>query len=317
MAEEKKPLIGMFWSVVIFCIVSYFLLVKGIPALSRKLTGFTDIILPVPATLQMFWAILLTITIFMYVSFDEARIKSFMEPILKLLKGEYSKPVFWFVLIIIPLGAGNLAWSQFAPKMEAPIVMRIQHPSSNFPKKNEDLNNPFKEPSKAELEQFIKQVKADNVQFVPQTGHGPRGIDFLPFPEVQEFIKKVKSGGQPTEKEAEHALMKKRMYEGRTLYEFNCRPCHGDKADGNGPMADGFRLRPIDFSDNGTLETVVEGYIFWRVRNGGPGLPVEATPWNSAMPIWKKDLTDDQIWMIMMGELQLANKTARQPEAAE
>ena len=207
MSAKKKPLIGMFWSVIIFCIIAYFLLVKGIPALSRAITGLEGITLPVPATLQIFWAVLLAITIFMYVSFDEARIKSFFEPIVKLLKGEYSKPVFWAVLIIIPLGAGHLAWSQFAPKMEAPVVMRIQHPSSNFPKKNEDLVNPMKEPTKAELDQFIKQVKEDKVTFVPQTGHGARGIDFLPFPEVQEFIKKVKSGGQPGEEETKKALI--------------------------------------------------------------------------------------------------------------
>ncbi len=118
-----------------------------------------------------------------------------------------------------------------------------------------------------------------------------------------------------SEKEIKKAIMEKRLYEGRTLYQFNCRPCHGDKVDGNGPMADGFRLRPIDFTDTGTLETVVEGYIFWRVRQGGPGLPPEATPWNSAMPIWKKDLTDDQIWLIIMAVLQQANKSARIPEA--
>ncbi len=313
MAEKKKPLIGMFWSVVIFCIVSYILLVKGIPMLSRAVTGL-DLPLPVPGSLQMFWAILLTIVIAMYVSFDVDRIESFMAPILKLLKGGYSKPVFWLVLIALPLGAGKVAWSYFAPKSAAPVVLRIQHPSSNFPKKNEDLVNPLRNPDKKFLDAFVQQVKNDSVTFVPQTGHGARGLDFIPIPSVQEFVKKVKSGGSPTENETLAAYTEKILYEGRTLYQFNCRPCHGDKVDGNGPMADGFRLRPIDFTDNGTLETIVEGYIFWRVRNGGPGLPPEATPWNSAMPIWKKDLTDDQIWMIIMAELQQAQKTARIPE---
>jgi mono/diheme cytochrome c family protein len=138
-------------------------------------------------------------------------------------------------------------------------------------------------------------------------------LDFIPMPEVQAAVQKIKSGGA-SEADIKTAYLQTRLYEGRTLYEFNCRPCHGDKTDGNGPMADGFRLRPIDFTDNGTLETIVEGYIFWRIRNGGPGLPPEATPWNSAMPIWKKDLTDEQIWMIMMAELDLAQKTARIPE---
>ncbi len=43
-------------------------------------------------------------------------------------------------------------------------------------------------------------------------------------------------------------------------------------------MAGGFRLRPANFSDPGTIATVVEAYAFWRVTEGGPGLPPEATP---------------------------------------
>ncbi len=313
MAEKKKPLIGMFWSVVVFCVAAYYILVKGIPMLSRSVTGL-ELPLPVPGSLQMFWAILLVITIFMYVSFDQDRIDSFVAPILKLLRGGYTRPVAWVVMLAVALGSGQVAYSYFAPKSQAPVVLRIQHPSSNFPRKNESLVNPIANPSKEMLDKFVAQVKADKVEFVPQTGHGPRGLDFIPMPEVQAAVQKIKSGGA-SEGDIKLAYTETRLYEGRTLYEFNCRPCHGDKTDGNGPMADGFRLRPIDFTDNGTLETIVEGYIFWRVRNGGPGLPPEATPWNSAMPIWKKDLTDDQIWTIMMAELQLAQKTARIPEA--
>ena len=313
MAGKRKEIIGMFWSVVIFCGVSWVLLVKGIPELSRRVTGL-ELPLPVPGSLQMFWAILLTIVIFMYVSFDQGRIDSFLAPILKLLRGGYTHPVAWVVMLAIALGSAQVAFSYFAPKSTAPVVLRIQHPSSNFPKKNESLVNPIANPSKEMLDAFVAQVKSDKVEFVPQTGHGPRALDFIPVPGVNEAVQKIKSGGA-SEGDIKLAYTEKRLYEGRTLYEFNCRPCHGDKTDGNGPLADGFRLRPIDFTDNGTLETIVEGYIFWRIRNGGPGLPPEATPWNSAMPIWKKDLTDEQIWTIMMAELQLAQKTARIPEA--
>ena len=312
MAGKRKEIIGMFWSVVIFCGVSWVLLVKGIPELSRRVTGL-ELPLPVPGSLQMFWAILLTIVIFMYVSFDQGRIDSFLAPILKLLRGGYTHPVAWVVMLAIALGSAQVAFSYFAPKSTAPVVLRIQHPSSNFPKKNENLVNPIANPSKEMLDAFVSQVKADKVEFVPQTGHGPRALDFIPVPGVNEAVQKIKSGGA-SEADIKLAYTETRLYEGRTLYEFNCRPCHGDKTDGNGPLADGFRLRPIDFTDNGTLETIVEGYIFWRIRNGGPGLPPEATPWNSAMPIWKKDLTDEQVWTIMMAELNLAQKTARIPE---
>ena len=108
--------------------------------------------------------------------------------------------------------------------------------------------------------------------------------------------------------------IEKNLFEGRALYAMNCRPCHGDSVAGDRPMADGFKLRPINFTDNGTIDTIAEGYTFWRVANGGPGLPTEATPWDSAMPIWKLNLSDEERWKIIMAEYDLAQKTPRIPE---
>ncbi|MCH7490370.1 MAG: cytochrome c, partial [Gemmatimonadetes bacterium] len=39
---------------------------------------------------------------------------------------------------------------------------------------------------------------------------------------------------------------------------------------------------------------------FWRIAKGGPGLPPEGTPWNSAMPIWEDFLTEDEIWAVII-----------------
>lgn len=103
--------------------------------------------------------------------------------------------------------------------------------------------------------------------------------------------------------------------EGKVLYQLNCRPCHGSKADGNGPFADAFRLKPADFRDPGTIGTLVENYPLWRIKKGGPGLPATATPWDSTMPPWEPDFTDDQIWKIIMGEYVTANVSPRAPEA--
>lgn len=105
--------------------------------------------------------------------------------------------------------------------------------------------------------------------------------------------------------------------EGKILYQQNCRPCHGSKADGNGPFANAFRLRPINFTDPGTIATVVENFVFWRIKEGGPGLPDESTPWDSAMPSWKDTLTDEQIWKIIMGEYATAGVKPRQRESME
>ncbi|MDH3297885.1 MAG: cytochrome c [Gemmatimonadota bacterium] len=103
---------------------------------------------------------------------------------------------------------------------------------------------------------------------------------------------------------------------GTVLYQKNCRPCHGAAADGTGPLARGLRLRPVDFTDVGTIASVVESYPFWRVREGNAGLPDIATPWNSAMPAWQDELSDDEIWRIVATEYLLSGTEPRKPEGA-
>ena len=114
--------------------------------------------------------------------------------------------------------------------------------------------------------------------------------------------------------EAEQA---KAVQEGIVLYQTNCRPCHGTPARGEGPMANGFKPRPIAFTDVGTIETIVESYLMWRVEKGGIGLPAVATPWNSAMPPWEGELTRDEIWKIIMAEFHISGKQPRIPEGHE
>ncbi|MFQ5854850.1 MAG: c-type cytochrome [Anaerolineae bacterium] len=115
-------------------------------------------------------------------------------------------------------------------------------------------------------------------------------------------------------REAAPSLLALYIEEGRELYMINCRPCHGTKADGEGPMARGLRLKPVDFTDSGTIATLVEAYAFWRVKKGNHGLPAESSPWDSAMPVWERDLTDEQIWKIIMAEYEIAGVEPRKPE---
>ena len=79
----------------------------------------------------------------------------------------------------------------------------------------------------------------------------------------------------------------------------------------------GFRLKPVDFRDPGTIGTLVEPYAFWRIKEGGPGLPPEASPWDSAMPLWKDELTDEEIWKIILAEYDTAGVEPRKPEKLE
>ena len=105
--------------------------------------------------------------------------------------------------------------------------------------------------------------------------------------------------------------------EGIVLFQKNCRPCHGTMADGQGPLARGQRLRPVDFTDPGTIATVVESYSFWRISEGATGLPNIATPWNSAMPSWGEELKDEDIWRIIMAAYRLSGTEPRLPENLE
>lgn len=311
---------GAFWSSFITLIGVYGFIKLVIPFVSRKITGL-PFPLSVPGTLVLFYMVLTVIALYIYVTSSDERLQEFMVPIRKLFLGEYGARTRTAVLTAVPLVFGWQVYSATVPKVSSPTSLRIQHPSSNFPKSMETLENPLRNPSDAEVDKFIEEVKANSVQFIPQAMKEIETVKekyenvlgIIPTEPVQAFLKDLKAGKIDKTK-ARQALLEKYLYEGRILYAMNCRPCHGDSVAGDGPMANGFKLRPINFTDNGTIETIVEGYTFWRVANGGVGLPSEATPWDSAMPEWKADLPDDYRWRIILAEYDLAQKTPRQPE---
>ena len=89
---------------------------------------------------------------------------------------------------------------------------------------------------------------------------------------------------------------------GKGLYAAYCSPCHGALFNGNGPASDGWNPPPANFRDSGTIAQLQESYLFWRIKKGGVGLPIEAHPWKSAMPRWEVELPDEWIWKIIMAE---------------
>lgn len=102
--------------------------------------------------------------------------------------------------------------------------------------------------------------------------------------------------------------------EGGEVYFKNCFYCHGDKLDGIGHYGHGFNPRPLPFQGKDTIVQLQESFLFWRIATGGPGLPKEATPWLSAMPIWQNLLTEDEIWKAI---LFIYNYTGNVPRAWE
>ncbi len=102
--------------------------------------------------------------------------------------------------------------------------------------------------------------------------------------------------------------------EGGDIYIQNCQYCHGDKLDGRGPYAAGLNPTPLNFQDVGTIAQLQESFLFWRIATGGPGLPKEAAPWISSMPVWQDFLTEEEIWKVI---LFLYDYTGRRPRSWE
>jgi mono/diheme cytochrome c family protein len=100
---------------------------------------------------------------------------------------------------------------------------------------------------------------------------------------------------------------------GRETYFRNCVFCHGDDLAGDGMFAHGLNPIPTNFTDKGTIAQLQETFLFWRISKGGPGLPAEGGPWDSAMPAWEKFLSEDQIWEVI---LFLYDHTGQRPRAA-
>lgn len=215
---------------------------------------------PLPSSLISLYIALTLIAILLYVSLFEDKIKEFIRPVVKLLKGGTHEAAItgyarWGVLILFPFLVGMSVYSRLIASNAPPAEQRVVHPAP--PSEFVGLPNP-----------------------VPKT---PQNIS-----------------------------------EGSGLFAVFCAPCHGGKLDGKGPQAVGFNPPPANFKDPGTIAQLQESYLFWRIKRGGVGLPVEAQPWNSAMPRWEamparggKPLTDEQIWKIIMWEYEGAGQKPR------
>ena len=108
---------------------------------------------------------------------------------------------------------------------------------------------------------------------------------------------------------------RKKVGHGKTVYYENCFYCHGDKLMADGHLAAAISPPPAKFSDE-VLPMFEETFFFWRIANGGPGLPDEGTPWDSVMPVWQKMLSEDDIWSVILYLYDRQALRPRTPEAA-
>lgn len=281
MNRQRKGSGLLFWWVTVFVVGLYLFCWLAFPHIAKAITG-GQVPLPMPSTALGLYMLITLFGAFLYVTSDPERRRDFLAPLLALLQAEGALGrVRLGVFVLTPLLFGGVLYSQLTREVTSPTGIRIQHPT--MPGRFERLENPFRNP---------------------------------PDEHVQQFIEKTGLSGVSLE-EARAKLVERYTREGIVLYEKNCRPCHGVAGGGDGPMARFLPLKPANFRDPGTIATVVEPYAFWRVNEGGRGLPTVATPWDSAMPVWKRDLKPEQMWKILLGEYEIAQISPRIPEKLE
>jgi len=76
---------------------------------------------------------------------------------------------------------------------------------------------------------------------------------------------------------------------GRRAYEKHCLPCHGEKGEGDGPLAAGLRATPASFN-RPYMGNIPDGELFWIISNGLPG---------TEMPAFGDQLSEEQRWHLV------------------
>jgi mono/diheme cytochrome c family protein len=73
-----------------------------------------------------------------------------------------------------------------------------------------------------------------------------------------------------------------------------CAQCHGEMGRGDGSAGQGMDPPPGNLSNATRLTTLSDGYLFWRISEGGA-----FAPFNSMMPAWGTLLSETEIWELV------------------
>lgn len=82
----------------------------------------------------------------------------------------------------------------------------------------------------------------------------------------------------------------------QTAQPLACAQCHGEQADGKGPLGAALLPPPRNFTCGETMSTVPDGQLFWIIKNGSPGTGMMAF----------KGMPDEQVWQLVHYIRQLA-----------
>ncbi len=75
----------------------------------------------------------------------------------------------------------------------------------------------------------------------------------------------------------------------REIYKNKCNDCHGDKGKGDGSDAMLYDPLPSDLTDSAKIDKLTDGEIFYQITEG-----------RKPMPSFKKKLTDEQRWQLVL-----------------
>jgi mono/diheme cytochrome c family protein len=113
---------------------------------------------------------------------------------------------------------------------------------------------------------------------------------------IPEEAKSRKNPLQPSEAALKSA---------RSLYGENCAQCHGDTGKGDGPEALRYDPKPADFTDAPHMNAVTDGALFYQISQG-----------RKPMPAFKKRMTEDQRWHLVLLVRSFAAPPAEKKPAA-
>lgn len=97
------------------------------------------------------------------------------------------------------------------------------------------------------------------------------------------------------------------VLQGARLYQSHCAACHGERADGRGPLAPGLPTWPSVLGA-ALFENRLEGELHWRLAQGhglavgaqgGGGLPGEGPAGAARVAVPSQALTADEIWRVL------------------
>jgi DMSO reductase family type II enzyme heme b subunit len=212
-----------------------------------------------PKSLMIEFMIITVIGVLLYFSFDDKRWDEFKAPIKAVLRDDDKWVIRWAFLIFIPVLLAYSVHNMVKPSFEPPVELRQVHPAP---------------PSS--LRVYDKSYNLTTLE-------NPIRAEVL----------------AQSDAEAAEEIYREAVQAGSLVYFQNCFYCHGDLLDGDGPFAAGFNPLPANFQDVGTIAQLQEAFLFWRITTGGPGLPKEGTPWNSAMPVWHEMLSEEEVWQVI------------------